>query len=117
MCTKEVRSLGKEAPVEGWEHLPVYLHLFDGVIIRTHRTYRTSPAGWVWGVHIDGRQQVMGYAPTQKQALQEAAHRVSGVCGYVPRHRDAGFRASAYEPTDYVGRHSTGNLASWARAS
>lgn len=117
MCTKQVQSLGKEAPVDGWEDFPIYRHAFDGVVIRTHRTYRTSPAGWVWAVIIGDRQQVTGYAPTQRQALQEAAHRISGQCGYVPRHRADGFSADAHRETDYAGRHSTGRLAAWARAS
>ena len=117
MCEKRVQPLGKEAPVDGWEFLPVYRHAFEGVVIRTHRTHRTSPAGWVWAVVMQDRQQVMGYAPTQRQALQEAAHRVSGQCGYTPRHRAEGFSAKAYEETTYVGRHSNGDLARWARAS
>ena len=117
MCTKQLQALGKEPPVDGWEDLPVYRHAFDGVVIRTHRTYRTSPAGWVWAIIIGDRQQTMGYAPTQRQALQEAAHRISGQCGYVPRHRADGYSARALDEISTGGKHSTGHLAAWARAS
>lgn len=100
--------------MEGWEHLPVYRHEFEGVVIRTHRTHRVSPAGWVWAVLLNDKQVAQGYADTQRMALSEAAHRISGPCGYAPRHRAEGFSSKACEPTDYAGRHSTGNLARWA---
>lgn len=114
MCNYKPRPLGKEDPVEGWEHLPVYRHEFEGLVIRTHRTYRVSPAGWVWEVLINDTQVVQGYAPTQRDALNEAAHRMSGQCGYVPSHRAEGYSSKTFTPTDYVGRRVAGSLPRWA---
>lgn len=114
MCEYRPTPLGKEPPVEGWEHLPVYRHMFDGLVIRTHRTHRVSPAGWVWAVLINDTQVAMGYQPTQRLALNEAAHRMSGQCGYVPRHRAEGFSRKTFEPTEYMGRRVGGKLPRWA---
>lgn len=115
MCNYTPRPLGKEPPVEGWEHLPVYRHSFEGVVIRTHRTHRVSPAGWVWAVILSDKQVAQGYAATQRAALNEAAHRMSGPCGYTPKHRSDGCSSKALTPTEYAGRHSSGDLPRWAR--
>lgn len=112
MCDYKPTPLGQES--DHGDGVKIYRHLFAGLVIRTHRTVRTSPAGWVWSVELSGKQVTFGYAPTQRQALGEAAHRMSGQCGYAPRHYAEGFSGKAYEPTDYTGRHSNGNLARWA---
>lgn len=89
------------------DDLPIYRHLWieGGCILRTHRTVRVSPAGWCVAVVLNGGSHFLGYADTQKKALQMGAHMLSGPCGYAPRHREEGFRAKASEPTEYVGTH------------
>lgn len=56
----------------------IYRHTLDGFTIRTHRTVRTSPAGWVYGVHDETGQYAYGYAPTQRAALDAAVEYVTG---------------------------------------
>jgi hypothetical protein len=58
----------------------IYVHGFHGFAIHTHRTVRTSPAGWVFGVYDENGQYTYGYEPTQRQALQTAAHFIAGPC-------------------------------------
>lgn len=79
---------GREA--DRGDGVTIYRHIVDGVLIRTHRTVRVSPAGWVYGVYDGpanspdddyGSQYTYGYAPTQREALQEASHYVIGRCG------------------------------------
>lgn len=95
-----------ESKTDYGDGVPIYRHMFDGVAIHTHRTTNTSPAGWVWAVYtLGGPQLAWGYASTRRKALETAAHRVTGRCGYVPRHRGA--RPAVESPADYVGRRAT----------
>ena len=72
-----MRLLGKE-PDHG-DGVAIYRHEHNGFLVRTHRTVRTSPAGWVYAVYDgthdddDGDQYTVGYAPTQRAALAIAA--------------------------------------------
>lgn len=47
-------------------------HGIAGAVIRTHRTWRTSPAGWVYRVRF-GDWESVGYERTQRDALYAAA--------------------------------------------
>lgn len=49
----------------------VHEHGIAGAVITTHRTYRTSPAGWVWRV-TRGHWTDYGYVSRQSEALAVA---------------------------------------------
>lgn len=49
----------------------IHEHGIAGAVITTHRTYRTSPAGWVYRV-TRGDWSELGYTQTQREALQVA---------------------------------------------
>jgi len=87
MCNHKPSPIGQEQ--DHGDGVKIYRHSFDGLILRTHRTVRTSPAGWVWAVYTAdmSTQLALGFKSTQRDALSEAAHRVSGQCGFTPKHR------------------------------
>lgn len=95
---------------------PLYEHFWieGGCIIITQRTIRVSPAGWAFAVVLNGSTHFLGYAETQKKALQMGAHMLSGQCGYEPRHRaERGGEHGLPEPVP--GRHrSARQLPRWA---
>lgn len=71
-------AIGREDHGDG---VTIYRHEVDGFLIRTHRTVRVSPAGWVYGVYDSaGGQYTYGYAPTQREALRAASHYVIARC-------------------------------------
>lgn len=72
----ELVAAGRE-PDYG-DGVTIYRHTFDGFLIRTHRTVRTTPAGWVYGIHDDAGQYVVGYASTQTDALAAAVAYIRG---------------------------------------
>lgn len=51
--------------------ITIHEHGIAGAIIKTHRTYRTSPAGWVYQVRR-GDWQLVGYTRSQREALAVA---------------------------------------------
>lgn len=53
----------------------VHEHGVAGAVITTHRTVRTSPAGWVWRV-TRGDWTELGYVRTQREALAVAVGRL-----------------------------------------
>ena len=53
------------------EGIAIHEHGVAGAVIRTHRTYRTSPAGWVYSV-TRGDWSTVGYTRTQREALEVA---------------------------------------------
>lgn len=71
---------GREA--DRGDGVTIYRHTLEGFLIRTHRTVRVSPAGWVFGVYDPGTvgddnygaQYTYGYASTQSDALRQATH-------------------------------------------
>jgi hypothetical protein len=70
----------------------VYRHTVNGFTVRTHRTVRTTPAGWVYGVYdhtaaydAAAAQYTCGYAPTKGAALRAASHYVVAGCQEVTR--------------------------------
>lgn len=65
--------LGRERPEPG--DVVIHEHGIAGAIIRTHRTYRTSPAGWVYQVR-HGDWCEVGYTQTQREALAVAVGRL-----------------------------------------
>jgi len=50
-------------------------HGIAGAIIRTHKTHRVSPAGWVYSI-ARGDWSEMGYTRTQREALEVAVGRL-----------------------------------------
>jgi hypothetical protein len=56
----------------------IYVHGLHGFAIHTHRTWRVSPAGWVYGVYDENGQYTYGYEPTQREALSAAARYIYG---------------------------------------
>jgi hypothetical protein len=52
--------------------ITIHTHNLAGAEVRTHRTYRVSPAGWVYAVTF-GTWHTMGYARTQRESLEVAA--------------------------------------------
>lgn len=102
MCDHKPTPAGQE-PDHG-DGVKIYRHEFDGLIIRTHRTVRSTPAGWVWAVYTPdmSTQLAQGYQSTQRDALSEAAHRVTGRCGFTPAHR--GDRPAVESSSDYTGK-------------
>lgn len=69
--TATPKAAGREA--DHGDGVTIYRHTLDGFLIRTHRTVRVSPAGWVYGVHDETGQYTYGYASTQREALERAA--------------------------------------------
>ena len=67
-----MKLLGKERKLG--DDVVIYRHEHNGHVVRTHRTVRTSPAGWVWTVYNAQtyRRVNQGYASTQRQALWDA---------------------------------------------
>jgi hypothetical protein len=57
------------------EGLTIHEHGIAGAVIRTHRTHRVSPAGWVYQVRRGDWCEV-GYTRTQREALAVAAGRL-----------------------------------------
>lgn len=53
----------------------VHEHGIAGAVIRTHRTYRSSPAGWVYQLRRGDWCEV-GYTGTQREALGVAVGRL-----------------------------------------
>jgi hypothetical protein len=53
----------------------IHEHGIGGAIIRTHRTHRVSPAGWVYRI-ARGDWSEAGYTRTQREALEVAAGRL-----------------------------------------
>jgi hypothetical protein len=51
----------------------IYVHGLHGFVIHTHRTFRVSPAGWVWAVLDELGQYAYGYTTTQRDALAAAS--------------------------------------------
>jgi hypothetical protein len=78
MCQINPTPAGRE-PDHG-DGIIIYRHTYRGFTLRTHRTVRTTPVGWVYGVHDEHGQYTYGYKPTQREALDAAAHYVHGVC-------------------------------------
>lgn len=56
----------------------IYVHGLHGFAIHTHRTVRTTPAGWVWGVYDETGQYAYGYAGTRGDAVTDAADYITG---------------------------------------
>lgn len=56
------------------EPVPVYLMGDERDGIRVHRTYRSSPAGWVWAVYSNGAQTDLGYVDTATNAVAAAQY-------------------------------------------
>jgi hypothetical protein len=63
------------------EGLTIHEHGIAGAVITTHRTYRVSPAGWVYRVTL-GDWSHVGYVTTQREALAVA---VGQLCRAVDR--------------------------------
>lgn len=61
--------------------ITIHEHGIAGAIIKTHRTYRVSPAGWVYNIRRGDWSQV-GYTRTQREALAVA---VNQLCRAVDR--------------------------------
>ena len=79
MCNTMPTAAGRE-PDYG-DGVTIYRHTYDGFVIRTHRTVRVSPAGWVFGVYDEsGAQYTYGYTTTQREALSTGVHYIMGVC-------------------------------------
>lgn len=55
--------------------ITIHEHGVAGAIIKTHRTYRTSPAGWVYQVRRGDWCEV-GYTRRQSEALEVAVGRL-----------------------------------------
>ena len=55
--------------------LTIHEHGIAGAVIKTHRTYRTSPAGWVYNI-TRGDWCEVGYTRTQREALRVAVGRL-----------------------------------------
>lgn len=70
------KAAGRE-PDHG-DGVTIYRHTLAGFTIRTHRTVRSTPAGWVYGIHDDDGQHTYGYADTQSGALNAAAIDILG---------------------------------------
>lgn len=49
----------------------IHYHGISGAIIKTHKTYRVSPAGWVYSV-TRGDWSTWGYVRTQREGLMVA---------------------------------------------
>lgn len=49
----------------------IHEHGISGAIIKTHRTHRVSPAGWVYSI-VRGDWSEWGYVRTQREGLQVA---------------------------------------------
>lgn len=69
----EPHYIGRERPEPG--DVVIHEHGIAGAIIRTHRTVRTSPAGWVYQIRRGDWCEV-GYTRTQREALQVAVGRL-----------------------------------------
>lgn len=55
--------------------ITIHEHGISGAVIRTHKTHRTSPAGWVYSIRR-GEWSEVGYTRTQREALQVAVGRL-----------------------------------------
>lgn len=55
--------------------ITIHEHGVAGAIIKTHRTHRVSPAGWVYNIRRGDWSEV-GYTTTQREALAVAVGRL-----------------------------------------
>jgi len=53
-----MRILPAEVVTTHGDGIVIYNHEHNGHLVRTHRTVRTSPAGWVWAVHDEHGNQI-----------------------------------------------------------
>lgn len=90
MCQLWMKAAPAGRESDRGDGVTIYRHTVEGFLIRTHRTVRVSPAGWVYGVYDPGAgrgdddygtQYTYGYEPTQREALRAASHYVIGRCG------------------------------------
>lgn len=69
----EPHRLGRETePAHG---ITIHEHGIAGAVIRTHRTHRVSPAGWVYSI-VRGEWREVVYTRTQREALAVAVGRL-----------------------------------------
>lgn len=69
----EPHYIGRERPEP--DDVVIHEHGIGGAIIKTHRTVRTSPAGWVYQIRRGSWCEV-GYTRTQREALAVAVGRL-----------------------------------------
>lgn len=69
----EPHRLSRQADPGG--HVTIHEHGIAGAVIKTHRTHRVSPAGWVYNIAF-GEWCEVGYTRTQREALQVAVGRL-----------------------------------------
>lgn len=70
--TPEPHRLSRKTYEDG---ITIHEHGIGGAIIKTHRTHRVSPAGWVYSVRRGDWSEV-GYVNTQREALAVAVGRL-----------------------------------------